>query len=53
MPKDFWCWIGLHKWGRATYHDLFSSNVRDWKKYCLKCKKVKTWVEPKKVEEWE
>jgi hypothetical protein len=53
LQKEIWCRIGLHDWGKTKHSSLFSSKVRDYEKRCLKCGKVKTWVEDKKVEDWE
>jgi len=47
--KKILCKINLHKWNRPTYIDYGpSSNVKNWKKICQRCGKVKTWVEAKK-----
>jgi len=45
----FFCKIGIHKWGKPTYIDYGpSSNVKNWKKACKRCGKIKTWIEVKK-----
>jgi hypothetical protein len=46
--KPLLCMIGLHKWGRTTYETSVSSNVRNWKKRCLRCGELLRWVEVKK-----
>lgn len=48
MAKPFLCKIGIHKYGKATFISGALSNVRDWKKSCEKCGKVKTWVQAKR-----
>ena len=45
MKKPLLCMLGFHKWGRATFLSETGSNVRDYKKKCERCGKVKTWVE--------
>jgi len=49
--KPFLCRIGIHKWGKPTYINIYSSNVREWKKKCLRCGKVVRWFEPKEEED--
>jgi hypothetical protein len=39
--KDFWCKIGLHKWGRWRVISFSSSNIQDKEKRCLKCGRIK------------
>ena len=41
------CQIGIHKWSKQKSYNIFSSNVIDFKKYCLRCKKVKKWTKIK------
>ena len=46
--KSFLCKIGLHKWGKSNFISHgYESNIRDYKKRCQKCGKIKTWIEPK------
>lgn len=47
MFKNLLCKMGIHKWSKPKYNSNFSSNVRDWSKYCQRCFKKKTWVESK------
>jgi len=49
MGKSILCKFGFHKWGKAKGYSIFSSNVVDYSKYCLKCKKKKSWNKPKPI----
>lgn len=43
------CKLGFHKWNKPIFYDNFSSNVKEYKKKCIKCNKIKRWVEHKPV----
>ena len=46
--KSFFCKIGFHKWGRSSFIDHgYESNIKDYKKRCEKCGKIKKWVKSK------
>ncbi|MEM4554997.1 MAG: hypothetical protein QXT25_04065 [Candidatus Anstonellaceae archaeon] len=45
--KKILCAIGIHQWGRATYWDNPSSNVKEFRQKCSACGKTKTWIERK------
>ncbi|MEK6935012.1 MAG: hypothetical protein AABW46_03985 [Nanoarchaeota archaeon] len=47
MAWEFLCRLGLHKWSKEKYWTNVSSNVRDFKKQCLRCGIVKTRTETK------
>ena len=40
---SFLCKIGIHRWSKPKSFSIFSSNVIDYSRYCLKCKKTKRW----------
>jgi hypothetical protein len=48
---SWWCKIGFHKWGRASYVHYHRSNILDWKQSCIICGKKITWVQPKGLNE--
>lgn len=39
------CKLGLHKWSKRRFITNFRSNVRDYSKKCLRCGKIKRWIE--------
>lgn len=41
------CKLGIHKWGKPRIHMIVSSNVKDYEKYCKRCKKMKRWSKPR------
>lgn len=41
------CKLGIHKWSKIKSYSIEGSNVRDYQKYCLRCKKVKRWTKAK------
>src|SRR3989338_9528003 len=47
MLKKILCLIGLHKWSKTKFWTSASSNVRDYSKYCINCRKIKKWNEAK------
>ena len=44
MKKPFRCKLGLHKLGRAKFHMIANSNVKDYERVCSLCGYKKTWV---------
>lgn len=43
MVKNLLCFFGFHKWSKTKSHNVWSSNIIDYQKYCLKCHNVKKW----------
>ena len=44
------CKLRLHKYGKKTVLNHFSSNIIDYTQYCLICGKKKSWNKPKPVD---
>jgi len=40
VNKNFWCKIGLHKWGKWLRHSIMSSNIIDVERKCKKCGQI-------------
>jgi len=39
------CFLSIHKWSKEKFETSSSSNVRNYSKICLRCKKVVTRIE--------
>ena len=50
MKKSLLCMLRFHKWSKPKSFNIFSSNVIDYSKYCLKCNKKKVWNKPKEID---
>jgi len=46
MSKSKWlCQIGLHKWSKTRVHHIAGSNVDEVQKQCMRCHKIKKWIQ--------
>ncbi|MBI2498748.1 hypothetical protein HYV88_00730 [Candidatus Woesearchaeota archaeon] len=41
------CKLGFHKWSKEKFWTSATSNIRDYQKYCLRCKKIEKRTEIK------